>query len=219
MVRSDWPINTAVPLPCWDGRSFPIPVTREPAWEVKIDQRTQIGLAYRPVDSNRFNLLSKYEFRYESDDTNPATPSLRMVHILSAGFNLQASRALIFSGRYAGKLVEDDSGSISSHSTAHMLTGHLTYDLSKKWDVGLNAMSLFNSGLNSMLYGVGGELGYLLTANLWLSAGYNFFGFYDRDLSGENYTNPGCFMRMRFKFDEHLLDGLQHKTLNDGPQQ
>jgi len=184
----------------------------------RIDQRTQIGLAYRPVDSNRFNLLSKYEFRYESDDTNPATPSLRMVHILSANVNLQATRALVLTGRYAGKLVRDDSGSISSRSAAHMVTGHLTCDLTKKWDAGLNVMSLFNNGMKSMLYGAGAEVGYLLTANLWLSAGYNIFGFYDKDLSGENYTNPGFFMRMRFKFDEHLLDGIRNKTLNDGPQ-
>jgi len=57
-----------------------------------------------------------------------------------------------------------------------------------------------------------------LAANLWLSAGYNYFGFYDKDLSGQDYTNPGYFMRMRFKFDEHLLDGFSNKTLNDGPQ-
>ena len=192
---------------------------KETGGGVKIDQRVQIGAAYRPVDSNRFNMLAKYEFRYESDDTNQLIPSLRMVHILSTSFNLRATRALVFSGGYAGKLVTDDSGDISSHSDAHMLTGHLTYDLTKKWDVGLNVMSLFNSGLNSVLYGAGAEVGYLLTANLWLSGGYNVFGFHDKDLSGENYTNPGGFLRLRFKFDEHLLDGIQNKTLNNVARQ
>ncbi len=184
----------------------------------KVQSRSQLGLAYRPVDSNRWNALSKYEFRYESDSTNPAAASERFVHILSANLNIQPTRPLVISGRYAAKIAFDEAGTVSSRTSAHMLTGRMTYDLTKKWDVGLNAMSLFSGDFRSNLYGIGNEVGYLMTANLWLSAGYNYFGFYDKDLSGEDYTNPGAFMRMRFKFDEHLFDGLQKKTLNDGPQ-
>ncbi len=182
----------------------------------KIQQRTQVGAAYRPVDSNRWNLLVKYEFRYEGDDTTPALPSTRIVHILSAGLNIQPARSLVISGRYAAKVAFDESGSISSRTSAHMLTGRMTYDLTKKWDLGLNAMALFTDDLRSVLYGLGNEVGYLVTANLWLSAGYNYFGFYDKDLSGEDYTMAGAFMRMRFKFDEHLFDGFGTNELRDG---
>jgi hypothetical protein len=185
---------------------------------VKVQSRSQIGFAYRPVDSNRWNLLSKYEFRYESDDTKPATASTRVVHILSTGLNIQPTRPLVISGRYAAKIAFDESGSVTSRTSAHMITGRMTYDLTKKWDLGVNAMSLFSGDFRSVLYGIGNEVGYLVTANLWFSAGYNYFGFFDKDLSGEDYTNPGAFMRLRFKFDEHLFDGLQKKTLNDGPQ-
>ena len=175
----------------------------------KVQERAQIGLAYRPVDSNRWNLLSKYEFVYESDDTNPLLSSSRIVHILSTSLNYQPTRALIFSGRYAAKIASEDSGGISGSASAHLLNSRVTYDLTKKWDLALNAMSLFSGDLRSCQYGLGNEVGYLLTANLWLSAGYNYFGFYDKDLSGEDYTNPGFFMRMRFKFDDHLLDGFR----------
>ena len=185
---------------------------------VRVQQRSQAGLAYRPVDSNRWNLLSKYEFRYEGDDSDPSLPSTHIVHILSASLNFQPARSLVISGRYAAKLALDESGDISTRSAVQMLTGRMTYDLSKRWDVGLNAMALFNEKLSSVLYGLGNEVGYLMTSNLWLSAGYNYFGFHDKDLSGEDYTNPGYFMRMRFKFDEHLLDGLRGKTLNDVPR-
>lgn len=185
---------------------------------VKVLQRTQVGAAYRPVDSNRWNLLGKYEFRYEGDDTNAALTSTRNVHILSASLNFQPARALVISGRYAAKLAFDKGGDITSHSAAHMVTGRMTYDLTKKWDVGLNGMALFTGNLNSALYGLGNEVGYLMTSNLWLSAGYNYFGFYDKDLSGEDYTNAGAFMRMRFKFDEHLFDGFGKNSLRDGPQ-
>lgn len=185
---------------------------------VKVQSRSQIGFAYRPVDSNRWNLLSKYEFRYEGDSTNPDAVSNRVAHIISTSLNIQPSRPLVISGRYAAKIAFDESGGLTTRSSAHMVTGRVTYDLTKKWDLGLNAMSLFSGDFRSNLYGIGNEVGYLMTANLWLSAGYNYFGFYDKDLSGEDYTNPGMFMRMRFKFDEHLFDGMQKKTLNDGPQ-
>lgn len=177
---------------------------------VKVQQRAQAGLAYRPVDSDRWNLLSKYEFVYESDDTDQLLPSSRVVHILSTSLNYQPTRPLIFTGRYAAKIATEESGGISGSASAHLLNSRITYDLTRKWDLGFNAMSLFSGDLRSCRYGLGNEVGYLLTANLWLSAGYNYFGFYDKDLSGEDYTNPGFFLRMRFKFDEHLLEGLRH---------
>ena len=53
---------------------------------------------------------------------------------------------------------------------------------------------------------VGAILGYLLAQNLWLSAGFNFTGFSaTRDLAGGEYTNRGAYLRLRFKFDEHLF--------------
>jgi hypothetical protein len=52
------------------------------------------------------------------------------------------------------------------------------------------------------------EAGYLLRQNLWLSAGFNAAGFAgDRDLTGYEYTRQGLYVRLRFKFDETLLQG------------
>ena len=56
-------------------------------------------------------------------------------------------------------------------------------------------------------FAVGAELGYLLTENLWLSAGYNVRGFRDDDLTVGEYTNQGAYLRLRFKFDETLFRG------------
>ncbi len=40
--------------------------------------------------------------------------------------------------------------------------------------------------------------------NLWVSAGYNFFGYRDADLQGADYTAKGPYVRLRYKFDESL---------------
>jgi hypothetical protein len=45
----------------------------------------------------------------------------------------------------------------------------------------------------------------MIQTNMWLSAGYNVKGFSDRDLSADNYTSRGVYMRIRYKFDETLL--------------
>ena len=65
---------------------------------------------------------------------------------------------------------------------------------------------LIGDATDSRHYGVGLELGYLVTTNLWVSAGYNFFGYRDADLAGADYTARGAYVRMRYKFDESLLE-------------
>ena len=67
---------------------------------------------------------------------------------------------------------------------------------------------LVGESIDSRQYGLGLELGYLVTANLWVSAGYNFFGYRDEDLAGADYTTKGPYVRLRFKFDETVFGGL-----------
>lgn len=172
----------------------------------KYTGRLQLGLAYRPTDTNKWNLLSKYEFKYEKDSSLTDLSVRRSVHILSLHLNYQVSRPLIFSGRYAGKLAYDNSNGIRSRSYAHLLSARAIYDISKRWDVGVISSVLFSGGFRSYQYGLGGEIGYLVAKNLWLSAGYNAFGFVDQDLCTEEYTSSGPYFRMRYKFDEDIFN-------------
>ena len=48
--------------------------------------------------------------------------------------------------------------------------------------------------------------------NLWLSAGVNWVGFSDKDLTGSDYTNRGVYLRLRFKFDGNLFKGKDTDT-------
>ena len=53
--------------------------------------------------------------------------------------------------------------------------------------------------------GLGVELGYLLSDAVLLSIGYNLFGFHDSDLSTDEFTQRGVYLRMRMKLDEEWL--------------
>ena len=163
----------------------------------------QLGTAYRETERNRLNGLAKYEYKYEED--SGSINALRAVHILSAHANYQPNRALTYTARYAGKFLQDNSNGISSNSTTHLVSARVTRDLGKKWDIGAILSTLFSGDVRSSQYGIGAEVGYLLKENMWVSAGYNFFGFTDKDLGGEDYTSQGVYLRLRIKFDESFF--------------
>jgi hypothetical protein len=48
-------------------------------------------------------------------------------------------------------------------------------------------------------------IGRTLRTDLRMALGYNLFGFRDRDLTGENYTDQGVYLRFGLKFDESLF--------------
>lgn len=166
-----------------------------------------MGMAFRETFRNLWSGLSRYEYKTEADDMDPALSVKRHVHILSAHANYQPVNSLVFTARYAAKRALENTNMISSSSSAHLVSGRVTYDIDSRWDTGFVVSSLFSSGFRSHQYGLGSEVGRVLKENLWLSVGYNFFGFSDKDLSGENYTNRGLYMRLRFKFDENLFAG------------
>ena len=88
-----------------------------------------------------------------------------------------------------------------------LLSARVTYDLTKKWDVGAIVSALLSDGFHTRQTGFGVEAGYNLAANLWLSAGLNIFGYREDVLTGNDYSNRGVYLRIRFKFDESLLEG------------
>ena len=170
----------------------------------KLLERLQLGMAYRDTATNQWDALGRYEFKHESDET--AAPAVqRSAHILSSHVSYQHCAALVLSGRYAGKYVLEDTNGIRSRYSAHLLSGRVDLDIGTDWTTGLNTGVLMSGDLRSRQWALGLELGRILAKNLWLSVGYNHFGFRDDDLAGEAYTNQGVYLRLRYKFDESVF--------------
>ena len=87
---------------------------------------------------------------------------------------------------------------------AHLVQGRYTRDLSRDWDVGVQAGLLYGKG-GALQKTAGVELGYQVAKDLWVSAGYNVVGLKDRDLTAGEYTSEGVYIRLRFKFDENVF--------------
>jgi len=173
---------------------------------MRVNELLQSGVAWRAPGTLGLNALAKYEFKLESDD-GPADIK-RAVHAVSVAGNWQPTRETVFSGRYAGKLVRDRSSGLDTRGTAHLLAARVTHEIKRDWDVGATAQVLFNGEGSGRQYGLGLEAGYQLQKNMWVSAGYNFLGFKERDLAGADATSKGVYLRLRMKFDERALEGM-----------
>ncbi|MGC3982394.1 MAG: SdrD B-like domain-containing protein [Steroidobacteraceae bacterium] len=169
----------------------------------RMQERLQIGLAFRDLDTNRIDALMRYEFKIE---TNTAEAALRRnAHIVSGHINYQPTQAWTLSGQYAAKLVTETTSYLRMHSNAQLIGGRVTRDLGKRWDVGVATRVLFSDGFSANQSATGIEAGFLVRENLWISTGFNVTGFHDRDLSADEYTDRGAYLRLRYKFDETLL--------------
>jgi len=172
-----------------------------------LQNRAQLGLAYRDTDTNLVNALGKVEVKEETDASNAAVGTLRTrALIVSTHADLHPARTWWMTGRVAAKLQRDRfEGGVEDRFNAALFSGRVVWDLTENWDIGLLAAQ--QVGRNSARqHAAGVEAGYLLRQNLWLSGGFNWSGFAgDADLAGYEYTRSGVYIRLRFKFDENLF--------------
>lgn len=171
----------------------------------RLIDRFQLGMAYRNTERNRFDALAKIEYRYDHNQTDLTNPYLKQVYILSNHVNYHPVNNLTISGQYAVKSVNTTFSNLESSGITHMFTARTMYDINDRWDAGIHAGALWSNVSSGQRILLGAEAGYLVAANLWLSAGYNFSGYRDDDLVESNTTLQGAYLRFRFKFDEELF--------------
>lgn len=165
----------------------------------------QSGFAYRPVQTNVWNALGRIEYKRDADSTLGAgLVRDESAWIISSHVNVQPDRRWLVTGRYAAKWASDRANGLDSKSFTQLAGARSTWDLTERWDIGLQGYRLWGDGAAETAVGI--ELGYLAWKNLWLSVGYNIKGFKAAELAGDAYTQRGLYLRMRFKFDENLLE-------------
>lgn len=179
-----------------------------------LQNRAQLGLAYRDTDLNRSNALAKLEHKTERDASNALVGELASrAWIASLHGDWHPARPWWLTGRAAAKWQRDQfEGGVQSRFKAALLSGRVVWDVTENWDISLLAATqLGQAGARQHAYGA--EVGYLLRQNLWLSAGFNATGFAgDADLAGYEYTRRGAYLRLRFKFDENLFKGADREV-------
>jgi hypothetical protein len=165
----------------------------------KVDLR--YGLVFRPP-LTQWIALDRLDFLIdnESGGTSDHLDSWRLVNNFIT--NYRPRKDIQLSLHYGAKYVLEtiDGSDYSGYTDLLGIEGR--YDITKDWDIGLQSSILHSWSSGQLDYCEGISIGYNVVQNAWISLGYNFTGFDDKDFSQANFTAQGPFVRFRFKFDQ-----------------
>ncbi len=184
--------------------------------------QTDFSIAYRPLKS-KWSLLNKLTIKSE-DVQNPNSrnllgettftgdtdfKSLALVNNFNLN-RLSADRRFQWSFYYGFKLNQDQFDNEKFKSFTDIVGFEARHFIGKSFDLGLHAYALNSWEANIHEYAIGPSIGVSPAKNTWISLGYNFTGFTDKDFDAAQYTNQGVFIKLRLRFDESTF-GLDSK--------
>ena len=170
--------------------------------EARFDERS-IGLAYRPVATDRLNLLSKYtELSDLAPDTLDDMESMdTFTQVLSIEWSFDITPRLEWVEKDAFKTTEEKVGDRSPVKTSTTLAIHrLNYNFLNSWDLGVEYRLRTVDLADDQQVGWLTELMYGLGKNFRIGLGYNFTDFSDNEFSANDYSVRGVFLRFQGKY-------------------
>jgi Invasin, domain 3 len=171
----------------------------------------KLGLAYRDLQSDKFNALFRYEYR-----KNPSSTPDSILFASGTGsdehlFGLEAIYAPSWQWEFYGKFALRNSKTyladdLTVSTTTTLAQLRTTYRFDYSWDVAAEARWLGQPKTGYSETGLAIEAGYYLTPNLRLSAGYAFGRVNDRDFDNDRSAG-GFYAGLTFKVNE-LFNGF-----------
>ncbi len=165
------------------------------------DGEAKFSIAYR--GDSAYTLLSQLKIDHRKDrysDSKTVIAALKGV--------INPSNKSQISSHYAIKINREKIDNNEFSTTVDAIGLEAIYDLSKKIEIGVNGSLLHIWESGDMQESYGGYLGYSFFKNLYLGVGYNFKGYYDKDLSTYLNSAEGAYLKMRMKLDNESLDQL-----------
>ncbi|MCD6220894.1 DUF11 domain-containing protein [bacterium] len=160
---------------------------------------TLLGLAYRPINNDRFNALAKFEYKRDKNSI-PESNYNDKKYIFSVEGIQEINPHIRVRGKYACKYANES----NLDSFTDLISTRFLWDITERFDLGIEYRILNSHNVNSYSHGGSIEMGMRIIKNLWLSVGYSFDKF-DEDLTGDYYTGKGPYIKFRFKFDENTF--------------
>jgi hypothetical protein len=162
------------------------------------------GLVFRPPQTT-WIVLNRLDYLYDKQSGGPSAGlnSWRLVNNLVA--NYRPRKEMQISLQYGAKYVRDTIGDNSYSGFTDHIGFETRFDITKSWDIGIRGSLLHSWYGGQYDYSCGPSAGYNLFDNAWISAGYNLWGFEDKDFSSAAYTAQGPYVRLRVKFDQQTV--------------
>ncbi|PSB24796.1 hypothetical protein [Stenomitos frigidus] len=177
----------------------------------------KLGLAYRDPNDDKFNALLRYEYR-KNPSTIPdtilfGTGTGSVDHVLAAEAIYAPNWRWEFYGKFA--LRSSTSYLADDFVNTGLVTlgqARATYRLGYKWDLVGEARWINQPGVGYSETGLVAEVGYYLTPNLRLAAGYMFGRVGDRDFDGNSRSSGGPYLGVTIKLNE-LFNGFGQQRI------
>ncbi len=163
----------------------------------------RFGWAYRLADG-KWSFLDRIDMIADRLDTGATDEkNWRLINNFNANRRISASTQL--SLQYAFKFVRSNFDNLSFRGYSDLIGVDIRHGFHDRWDIGANT-SVYHSYQSKVLdYGAGLDVGYNIGRSMWLTLGYNFEGFEDKDFEAARYTASGPYLRFSFKADQQLL--------------
>ena len=167
-----------------------------------IDADIRLSLGYRP-NSSHWITLDRLEYKLDEEESalGDVTRQRKLINNLVS--NYKPDHTNQWALNYGVKYVIDSFDGDEYNGVTHLLGTEYRHDFTRLIDFGLHAHTLYSANSNNYLYSSGLSVGFQLARNVWLSLGYNFDGFEDRDFSAAGYTAQGPYLQFRMKFDQN----------------
>lgn len=172
------------------------------AIEAKFNEHS-IGIAYRPVASDRFNLLARYTGISDKRPLNLAVLNSEetAVDIFSVEWSYDFTDQLEWVDKLAFRRKTEETGGFAPFTSNTWLSIHrLNYQFAKAWDVGAEYRSLAQREANDQRDGWLTEVMWRASKHVRLGVGFNFTDFSDNEFSDNDYSVYGWFLRLQGKY-------------------
>ncbi|MBU4227179.1 DUF11 domain-containing protein [bacterium] len=166
--------------------------------EKEESHKLSTGIAYRPIENDRLNMLGKLEFGAKTDPNSVEEASLTFISALEAIYDLTDKIAL--TGKYAFKEVWDNTSPVMTKSNTNLFLTRLSYNFVDNWDIAGEYRIYYQNPDKEWKDNYRMELGYNINDYLRLALGYNFIEYTDPIYENNDYTGKGIYLNLGFSF-------------------
>ncbi|MFQ6006988.1 MAG: hypothetical protein ACE5OQ_15980, partial [Woeseia sp.] len=170
----------------------------------------KFGWAYR-MAGGHWSLLDRTDLVYEDIGlTSGSQESWRFINNFNANRRLNEHSQV--SLQYAFKYVKSNFDGVEITGFTDLIGVDYRRGFRPKWDGGVHASIYHSYQSDVMDYGFGVDAGYNVRDNMWLTLGYNAFGFHDSDFASARYRAQGWYLQISIKADQHFLKNIAGQT-------
>ncbi len=170
--------------------------------DAEFDERS-LGLAYRPVDSNRFNALAKLT---HLSDLRPAGSAVaersrRSMDVFSVETIFGISPRVEWIAKAAARLQEETIEDFPEvRSSTYLGIQRFNLNMWRMFDLGVEYRALVEQETHDQRQGFLGELLFKPVKQFRFGVGYNFTDFSDDEFSLNDYSVSGWFVRVQGRY-------------------